>query len=415
MPFATFPQELIDNVIDHFHDDTPTLRLCSVVCRAWLPSCRAHLFHRVSLQPPKVQPRAYFDHGKTSDVQRLYRIIQSSPDIADYIRDLVVCEGMLGREWIIEEKTLPLLLRKLHNVQQFQLHRPSAHIMWRGLPWSLKDAIESVLASPSLLQLKLARIAFDRPADLLSILQCCRTLRDLHIEHLLLLEDPLDAHPVSQSIRQHSPLDVLTVGPRTSTGVISCLLHPESTIDVTSIRKLSLSISGHFADFSRVLRSASSVESLELILMSDIDLQAYQALSSSEYFDMSYNPHLRTLDIKIDVIQRQDDPLSFLNTLFSTFTTPNSLHDIYIVYSLYLPAPYMDRSMNTAIFNGWREIDSTLTSFVFQHLKSVKLEFSLENPIGFDVAPRFLKEVDLQSPALDASGIFVVDAFDTSI
>lgn len=90
------------------------------------------------------------------------------------------------------------------------------------------------------------------------------------------------------------------------------------------------------------------------------------------------------------------------------------LHFIHVIYTLYLPAPYMDRSINTTIFNGWKEIDATLTGPEFRGLEGVRLEFSLENPIGFGVAPRFLKEVDLQSPGLEAAGLLVVEAFDTS-
>lgn len=39
-----FPQEIIDNVIDHLHQDKSTLKSCSLVCRAWDPSSSWHLF-----------------------------------------------------------------------------------------------------------------------------------------------------------------------------------------------------------------------------------------------------------------------------------------------------------------------------------------------------------------------------------
>lgn len=44
----SFPQELVDAVIDHLYDDTDALRQCSVVCRAWEPSSTLHLFNSFS-------------------------------------------------------------------------------------------------------------------------------------------------------------------------------------------------------------------------------------------------------------------------------------------------------------------------------------------------------------------------------
>lgn len=47
-PFSRqFPQELVDNIIDHAHDDKPTLASCTLVCRSWLPSSSYHLLDRL--------------------------------------------------------------------------------------------------------------------------------------------------------------------------------------------------------------------------------------------------------------------------------------------------------------------------------------------------------------------------------
>ncbi|KAF9461180.1 hypothetical protein BDZ94DRAFT_855128 [Collybia nuda] len=415
MSSQTLPQELIDNVIDHFHDDRPSLKACALVCRAWLSSCRAHIFHSISLQPPTVNLRSQI-FGTTTDSWRLHKILQTSPEIAQYIRNLLICEGIVGKEWINGDRTLPLLLGKLRNITKFQLERSSSmRIIWKTIPPGLRGAMISVLGSPSLLELKLVGLVFDRPAELLQILQSCRILRVLRADHLIFQdEQSLDFSSVVQSDRPSAPLDILVVGPRTSTALIRCLLHPESTINAKAVRKLSLSISGNFPDVAQLLRSTSSVEELELILMNDIDLQEYWALPSSDHIDLSHNPHLHTLEIKFDVIQRQDDPLPWLNAVLFTVRTPNALRYINIVYSLYLPSPYMDRSVNTTIFTGWRDIDVTLTGMDFVHLEKVKLHFALENPIGFGIAPRFLKEVDLKSPALLAAGLLEIGAFDTS-
>jgi hypothetical protein len=45
------PQEVIDYIIDHLHDDKETLRKCSLVSRAWLPSSSLHLFECLAWPP----------------------------------------------------------------------------------------------------------------------------------------------------------------------------------------------------------------------------------------------------------------------------------------------------------------------------------------------------------------------------
>lgn len=43
-----FPQELIDMVIDHLHDNKPALSSCSLTCSNWLPSSRLHKFYSLT-------------------------------------------------------------------------------------------------------------------------------------------------------------------------------------------------------------------------------------------------------------------------------------------------------------------------------------------------------------------------------
>lgn len=85
----------------------------------------------------------------------------------------------------------------------------------------------------------------------------------------------------------------------------------------------------------------------------------------------------------------------------------------------------MDRYTYNGMFSKWSEIDTILCGEVasesereeghgYTSLESVKLEFALENPIGFGVAPRFLNELVLESPALRSKGILHIHAFDTS-
>ncbi|KAJ6484337.1 hypothetical protein C8R47DRAFT_980974 [Mycena vitilis] len=47
--------ELYDHVLDEFHSSKTTLSTCSLVCQAWLPICRHHLFSSVNLRPDFVK------------------------------------------------------------------------------------------------------------------------------------------------------------------------------------------------------------------------------------------------------------------------------------------------------------------------------------------------------------------------
>ena len=46
-----FPPEIFSCIIDELFDDKKTLMDCSLVCRAWVPGCRYHLFSEVMLCP----------------------------------------------------------------------------------------------------------------------------------------------------------------------------------------------------------------------------------------------------------------------------------------------------------------------------------------------------------------------------
>ncbi|KAJ7062308.1 hypothetical protein C8F01DRAFT_127814 [Mycena amicta] len=44
------PPELTDHTLDFLYDDRPSLRTCSLVCRAWVPASRFHLFQHITLR-----------------------------------------------------------------------------------------------------------------------------------------------------------------------------------------------------------------------------------------------------------------------------------------------------------------------------------------------------------------------------
>ncbi|KAI0085774.1 hypothetical protein BDY19DRAFT_392007 [Irpex rosettiformis] len=75
--FFDIPQELVDLIIDHFHNDFTTLHICAVVSRAWLYPARAHLFREVLLARPE-------------DVYNLQQLIIAKKHIARCVRTLKI-------------------------------------------------------------------------------------------------------------------------------------------------------------------------------------------------------------------------------------------------------------------------------------------------------------------------------------
>ena len=88
MPTITFPLEIKETILDLLAEDDKghwALKTCSLVCRAFLPKCRKHIFEsivlnrhdsRTAMSPPSSPSRAF------------ERLLRETPEIADYIRKL---------------------------------------------------------------------------------------------------------------------------------------------------------------------------------------------------------------------------------------------------------------------------------------------------------------------------------------
>ncbi|KAI0824359.1 hypothetical protein BC628DRAFT_1379124 [Trametes gibbosa] len=72
------PGEITDAIIDHLHDSRPALHNCALVCRAWLPSSRHHLFEVFSAGPEKC------------GLLDLVSFLTSTPDLVGHISRLVL-------------------------------------------------------------------------------------------------------------------------------------------------------------------------------------------------------------------------------------------------------------------------------------------------------------------------------------
>lgn len=100
------PSELIDKMIWYIHDDQLTLRSCSLVCKAWIPLSRQHLFHSILL-----------DHSNVAE----FIAILASGCIGPHVQHLRIYRRGRDPIWIAE--AIPVLASYLHPTSlELSLH-----------------------------------------------------------------------------------------------------------------------------------------------------------------------------------------------------------------------------------------------------------------------------------------------------
>jgi hypothetical protein len=74
----SIPQELVDQIIDHLHDDTEALNVCALTARDWLPSTRYHLFRSIRFNSPK-------------KIKSFQQLSWEAPDVLPYCQEAILC------------------------------------------------------------------------------------------------------------------------------------------------------------------------------------------------------------------------------------------------------------------------------------------------------------------------------------
>ncbi|KAF9009232.1 hypothetical protein BDZ89DRAFT_1078599 [Hymenopellis radicata] len=117
MCLATFPQELIDGIIESQGDDVPTLSACSLVSRSWLYPSQRCLFRELYL---KIEPKRH------RHLSRVLELLEGAPHIAAHFRRLLVLdETRQGRksdaECLHAIGLFADVLRRLVNLRQVEV------------------------------------------------------------------------------------------------------------------------------------------------------------------------------------------------------------------------------------------------------------------------------------------------------
>lgn len=169
---AGFPPELHDLILDYLWDDRESLNACSLVCHAWLPTTRLHLFRTVAFR-------------SAEHFRRLERALAApapSPRIAPFTQ-YVQCVTLSkpkrhmcsNHGWLPER--LPRALGSLCNVRTLHL----AH-------WDAPDLGDRVVESLIAFFPRLTTLRFDEvglaPRHYLRLLRAFPRLANVHVTGL---------------------------------------------------------------------------------------------------------------------------------------------------------------------------------------------------------------------------------------
>ncbi|KDR76714.1 hypothetical protein GALMADRAFT_453378 [Galerina marginata CBS 339.88] len=100
-------QEILDAIIDLLRYDEQALRACSMVSRALLPRCQAHLFRRIALDVEDLLEKnsSSIDSVQGNRIGVLREILHCTPHIAHCVRHLVIRISSNDRhsEWLSKD------------------------------------------------------------------------------------------------------------------------------------------------------------------------------------------------------------------------------------------------------------------------------------------------------------------------
>ena len=123
---TTLPNELMDRIIDHFHDDPQTQSACGLVCSGWTPSVRYHRFQDVYLEKDAIPA--------------FHRLLKASPVVASYVCSMSIdyyCHAVRGTTVLCDIISSLTKLRVL-SLCFMTVGSAQARTLFPALPKSLK-------------------------------------------------------------------------------------------------------------------------------------------------------------------------------------------------------------------------------------------------------------------------------------
>lgn len=408
------PQELVDDILDKLHDEQKTLRSCALVCGAWLPSSRRHLFAKICLKATSPQTGLAVPQERC---ERLYKLLQRTPSIIPYIRELEICEGSPlhhynshvqgSTTWVTTERSLAALFRMLTHVQRFEFSAIST-LYWTLLPPTFQSALCTLLAQPSLTYLRMHSWMFPSFAALRDTLAHCKNLRAFALSSTnvsgsdagpeLGLDAPTRAGDNNDGTgreqqRYRTPLEVLTLDYVTFAHIEQWLLGHPASVDIRYVRelrvahcydaeivkKLLLNVAGSLEHFHFKPGSWNGESLCTLQSISELT----QHSEAVNLFDLSYNPGLQSIRLTLDVTETAMDwALAILSSISSANTALSSIG--------------LEFFADPKRISRWGELDALFMGPSLEGLRQVEIGLfaSLNNGADFAAVKHEMRNLD---------------------
>ncbi|KAF8148880.1 hypothetical protein B0H34DRAFT_735688 [Crassisporium funariophilum] len=351
---SIIPLEIVETIIDIVaEDDTDSVNACSLVCQAFLPLCRKHIFASVVLNGsmrPQVSPTT----------RMFERLLSTTPDIAVYIRKLQWCVTIEDFKLV---RSLPKAMKLITRLQSLYVWVYDRNrLKWRSNV--LRPALVHLLQLRTLTHLKLFAIE-DFP---LSDLVPCVNLKELEIERVL----PAEVDNGFPSTLPYKPaqLNKFSAGRQAAqvTTKLITALRPDgiAVVDLTELNKVSVK-----------WEKADAVQAaFQLFKMSaqltDVHMSVQESSLTLAGFSEMVRPSMQTLksihlDILIDQELGNDDPLSGLCLELDLMEGRNVVETIEIVVNV-------QTDSDCKRGDEWGQLDKSLTKAGWSTLREVSLE-----------------------------------------
>ncbi|KAJ6561355.1 hypothetical protein B0H10DRAFT_1151257 [Mycena sp. CBHHK59/15] len=156
---SPIPPELIAAIVDELADDRESLKVCSLVATAFCAPSQSFIFRSIWLHRENWRfytPEEHVHYQGTSvslgTIQGCHILLENSPHLAAYIRDLTIDLP----DSTSEDLPLEHILMASLNIERFVIS--GLFVSWTDLSPSLVTALQGVMAQPTLTHLHLLSI-----------------------------------------------------------------------------------------------------------------------------------------------------------------------------------------------------------------------------------------------------------------
>lgn len=161
------PQDIIEEIVIHLHNDPSTLKVCSLVSHSFFPPSRRQLFSRIILETPR-------------SVLRLQPLLKRSPGISELVFTLHI--------HIIPGVTipdLPIVLSQFTRLRHLIIGNEDNYFDWEYISPEISASIQALILSRALHSLKFICV-YHVPS---SLIRAASTIKTLSLESSVIYED----------------------------------------------------------------------------------------------------------------------------------------------------------------------------------------------------------------------------------